>query len=118
MFDHYDTDDLIPSRYVILLDINMPRVNGLEVLKRVKMDGSFRSIPVIMLTTTDDDEEIDLCYEHGCNGYIVKYPDVQSALEKLWGFLQIDCVPKIHLKRNSDNTTKGQGMRTVYAQAH
>ena len=53
--------------YLILLDIQMPQMDGIEVLRRIKSEGSLRSTPVIMLTTTDDPREIEHCYELGCN---------------------------------------------------
>ncbi len=97
LFDHHSTSNLSLSRYIILLDICMPKINGIQVLKLIKSDEMLRSIPVIMLTTTDDDEDIDLCYKYGCNGYIVKSPGLSNVLEKLDGFLQVGRVPEVYL---------------------
>jgi CheY-like chemotaxis protein len=77
---------------VLLLDINMPRLDGIAVLKRLKGDPATRSIPVIMLTTTDDPVEVAACYELGCNLYITKpvgFEAFGQTLERLGRFLQI-----------------------------
>lgn len=57
---------------VILLDIKMPKVNGIEVLQRVKADPVTKTIPVVMLTSSAEDPDIKRCYELGANSYIVK----------------------------------------------
>ncbi len=77
---------------VVLLDINMPRIDGIEALRRIKAHPEMRRIPVIMLTTTDDPREIDRCYELGCNVYITKpvdYDGFIDAIRRLGLFLQI-----------------------------
>lgn len=66
---------------MLLLDIRMPRVDGVEVLKRLKSTPELRNLPVIMLTTTDDPREIKQCYELGCNCYITKPVDYQKFAE-------------------------------------
>src|SRR3954462_2121137 len=55
---------------LLVLDINMPRLDGVEVLRRLKADAATARLPVIVLTTTDDPREIRRCYELGCNIYI------------------------------------------------
>jgi CheY-like chemotaxis protein len=60
------------TNFVLFLDINMPKIDGLDVLKRIKQSESLKKTHVIMLTTTDDHEEIELCYNMGCSAYIVK----------------------------------------------
>lgn len=57
---------------VILLDLKMPKVTGMEVLKKVKSDPNLKSIPVVILTSSKEDPDIKLCYELGANSYIVK----------------------------------------------
>jgi len=77
---------------VILLDINMPRIDGVEALRQIKANPKTHRIPVIMLTTTDDPREIDRCYELGCNVYITKpveYEGFIDAIRRLGLFLQI-----------------------------
>ncbi len=71
------------TRYIIMLDIRMPKVDGKEVLAKVKSDESLKSMPVIMLTTTDDLDEIDRCYKLGCNFYIVKPADYNKFMESV-----------------------------------
>ncbi len=56
----------------ILLDLKMPRVDGMEVLRRVKADATLRTIPVVVLTSSKEDPDIKACYEMGVNSYIVK----------------------------------------------
>lgn len=57
---------------LVLLDINLPKVNGLEILKKIKQNDVLRIIPVIMLTTSDRDEEALKCYSFGANSFITK----------------------------------------------
>ncbi|AYR24395.1 response regulator [Herbaspirillum rubrisubalbicans] len=84
------------QQLVVLLDVNMPRVNGVEVLRRMKQEPATAAIPVIMLTTTDDPREIARCYEVGCNVYITKpveYDDFIEAVRRLGFFLQVVKLP-------------------------
>jgi CheY-like chemotaxis protein len=86
----------VTDMVLLLLDIKMPRVDGMEVLRRLKADPRTARIPVIMLTTTDDPREIERCYQLGCNVYITKPVDYQSfieAIHRLGLFLQIVQVP-------------------------
>ena len=81
--------------YLLLLDINMPRVNGIEVLRQIKHD-ELRKMPVIMITTTDNPREIELCYELGCSNYIVKpvnYGKFNDAFTHLGEFLHTVVFP-------------------------
>ena len=83
---------------VVLLDIEMPRLDGVEVLRQLKADPRTVKIPVIMLTTTDDPREIERCYGLGCNIYITKpvyYEVFHEALLQLGGFLQYVSVPSV-----------------------
>jgi len=80
------------TAHLLLLDINMPIMDGVEVLKRMKEDPVLREIPVIMLTTTDDPREIEQCYKVGCNVYVTKPVDFTrfaETLKRLGLFLQI-----------------------------
>jgi CheY-like chemotaxis protein len=82
---------------LILLDINMPRVDGVEVLRRLKGDPKTTRIPVIMLTTTDDPREIQHCYELGCSVYVTKpvvYEEFIEAIKRLGLFLTIVKLPR------------------------
>jgi len=57
---------------LILLDLNMPRVNGIEVLQRLKSDEHTKTIPVVVLTSSREDPDVQACYKLGVNSYIVK----------------------------------------------
>ena len=77
---------------LIVSDINMPRMDGVEVLRRLKADESLKEIPVMMLTTTDDPREVEACYRIGCNIYITKPVDFlkfSETLKSLGLFLQV-----------------------------
>ena len=87
-----------PQGFVLLLlDINMPRVDGVEVLRRLKADPITARVPVIMLTTTDDPREVERCYELGCSVYLTKpveYEGFIEAINRLGLFLQVVKVPR------------------------
>lgn len=81
---------------LLLLDINMPRVDGIEVLRQVKQDAELNRLPVIMLTTTDDPREIARAYDLGCSVYVTKpvaYDAFVEAVSRLGLFLQVVQVP-------------------------
>ena len=78
--------------YVILLDINMPRMDGIEVVTKIRQNTDTKGMPIIMLTTTDDPREVERCYQAGCSIYIVKPVDFSlfsENLRRLGLFLQI-----------------------------
>ncbi|HVL12415.1 MAG TPA: response regulator [Gemmata sp.] len=80
------------GQFLLLLDINMPRIDGVEVLRLLKADPRTAKTPVIMLTTTDDPREVERCYRYGCSVYITKplrYEDFVDALTRLGMFLEI-----------------------------
>jgi CheY-like chemotaxis protein len=81
---------------LILLDLNMPVLDGYQVLERIKADDRTRRIPVIVLTTTDDAREVARCYQLGCNVYVTKPVDYQQfseAIQKLGLFLSVVKLP-------------------------
>ena len=63
---------------IILLDLNMPKVGGIEVLRRLKADDKTNEIPVIVLTSSNEDPDIKTCYKLGVNSYVVKPVDFDS----------------------------------------
>jgi CheY-like chemotaxis protein len=82
--------------FLLLVDINMPRIDGVEVLRQLKADPKTALVPVIMLTTTDDPREVERCYQLGCSIYItkpVRYEDFVEALKRLGMFLEIVKLP-------------------------
>ena len=78
------------ARRLILLDLNMPRMNGIEFLRELRMDENLRSIPVIVLTTSNEDRDKVEAYNLNVAGYILKpvtfsnFVDVMSTLNKYW----------------------------------
>jgi CheY-like chemotaxis protein len=81
---------------LILLDLNLPDMTGLDILRQVKESRHLRCIPVVVLTTTDDTQEIKRCYELGCNVYITKpvnYENFAHAIRQLGLFFSVIQVP-------------------------
>ena len=81
---------------LILLDLNLPDMTGIDILKRVKESRYLKSTPVVVLTTTDDAIEIKRCYELGCNVYITKpvnYESFANAIRQLGLFFSVIQVP-------------------------
>jgi two-component system response regulator len=77
---------------VILLDLKMPKVNGLEVLERIRADVRTRAIPIVMLTSSKEDPDIKRCYELGVNSYVIKpveFDEFQKAISNLGLFWMI-----------------------------
>jgi CheY-like chemotaxis protein len=66
---------------VVLLDINLPKINGLEVLRQYKSSALIQKVPVIVLTTSAEDRDIDTAYQLGANSYIVKPVEFEKFLE-------------------------------------
>ena len=96
----YDKNNQGPEdqAYLLLLDINMPKVDGVEVLRKVKEDANFSKMPVIMLTTSDDDEKTQQCRELGCTAYIVKpveYDNFVATIGSIGLFLSVVVMPEI-----------------------
>ena len=85
-----------PTPLLVMLDLNMPVLDGYQVLERMKADERTKRIPVIILTTTDDTREVTRCYDLGCNVYITKpvdYRQFSEAIRKLGMFLSVVTVP-------------------------
>ena len=83
---------------LVLLDLNLPDMQGTDILKRLKADERLRRAPVVVLTTTDDKVEIDRCYDLGANVYITKPVDYESfagAIRQLGLFLSVMQAPEI-----------------------
>lgn len=94
----YFSDTNRAASCVVLLDIKMPRVDGVEVLRALKQNAATATTPVIMLTTTDDPREVERCYELGCNVYITKpveYDRFIEAVRRMGLFLQVIKVPRV-----------------------
>jgi two-component system, response regulator len=67
----------------VLLDIRLPKLNGLEVLDAIKKDERTRSIPVVMITSSNEDPDIKMAYALGANSYVVKPVDFDAFLEAM-----------------------------------
>jgi CheY-like chemotaxis protein len=85
--------------YLVLLDIRMPKVDGVEVLRQIKADKELCKLPVIMLTTTDDSREVERCHQLGCSVYIQKpvdYEKFAEAIRRLGLFVLLLLVPPVN----------------------
>ena len=98
MFNHADGPAL-NGPALVLLDLNLPDMSGTDILARIKAEGSpLKRTPVVVLTTTDDKQEIQRCYDLGCNVYITKpvnYESFAQAIRQLGLFLSVIQVPDI-----------------------
>ena len=86
-----------PRPGLILLDIKMPKADGYAVLEKIKADTQLRLIPVLMLTSTEDQVEVNRCYALGANSYVVKPvrdEDFQERIKSLGLFLDIVRLPE------------------------
>lgn len=88
-----------PGRaYLVLLDVRMPKVDGVEVLRQIKADPDLRKLPVIMLTTTEDSREVERCHELGCSVYVQKpvdYDRFAEAIRRLGLFVMLLLAPSL-----------------------
>ena len=83
LFNGQQSKAELASGYLVLLDIRIPKVDGQEVLRRIKSDARLKSLPVVMLTTTDDPREVQASYRMGCNAYLTKPVDYESFTEMI-----------------------------------
>jgi len=89
------------TAYLLLLDLMMPGVSGVEVLRQIKSHPELKRIPVFMLTSMDDPEGIDLCYNLGCSAYIIKPVDAKDfgeAVRKIGLYLTVAEIPPVRRK--------------------
>ena len=87
----------VGTALLVLLDLNLPDMSGIEILRQIKEDEHLRRVPVVVLTTTDDKLEIQRCYDLGCNVYITKpldYEAFATAIRQLGLFLAVMQVPE------------------------
>ena len=83
---------------MVLLDLNLPDMSGIDILAKIKNDPKLHRTPVVVLTTTDDKVEIARCYDMGCNVYITKpvnYESFSDAIRQLGLFLSVIQVPDV-----------------------
>lgn len=87
----WESGETLPA--VILLDLKLPRVDGLEVLRQIKAHEKLRGVPIVVLTTSADSQDVRRAYELGANSYIVKpvdfdkFVEVASQIEVYWTVL-------------------------------
>ncbi|KAF0111976.1 MAG: rcp3 [Chloroflexi bacterium] len=90
-FHRWDIGEPLPS--VILLDLKLPKVDGLEVLRQLKTHVMYRVIPVVVLTSSQEDRDINAAYELGANSYIVKpvdfdrFSEIVALIDTYWSAL-------------------------------
>jgi CheY-like chemotaxis protein len=83
--------------FLMLLDLNLPDMNGVDILAQIKADEKLKRAPVIVLTTTDDQREVQRCYDLGANVYITKpveYESFAQAIRQLGLFLSVIQIPE------------------------
>ncbi|HEY8034562.1 MAG TPA: response regulator [Methylobacter sp.] len=93
-----DFEDHPMNRCILLMDLNMPVMNGVELLRILKQDNKLRKIPVIILTSTDDQREIDECYSLGCNLYMpkpVEFNQFSEVIRQLGLMIGLIAVPSL-----------------------
>jgi CheY-like chemotaxis protein len=104
------SDENFPA--VMLLDIKMPKVSGIEVLRAIKSDPGLKYVPVVMLTSSREGPDLNECYELGANGYVVKPVDFSEffeavkALGKYWAVVNEPPVVDVHKGAGSANTVE------------
>ena len=84
---------------LILLDLNLPDMSGIDILQRIKTNTHTKRLPVVILTTTDDEREIQRCYDLGANVYITKpveYESFAHAIRQLGLFFSVIQIPETH----------------------
>ncbi len=82
---------------VILLDLNLPGIDGRDILEQLKEDKTLKEIPIVIFTTSSNPKDIEFCYQKGANGYLVKPMDVQELQKTIQAFvdywLQVNISP-------------------------
>lgn len=68
---------------VILLDLKLPKINGLEVLRRIKSDARLQTIPVVVVTSSAEDPDLEAAYELGANSYVIKPVQFEAFMETM-----------------------------------
>lgn len=95
LFGHgkYNNRNMEQHPRIVLLDLKLPKINGLEVLRVIKNDNTLRNIPVIVVTSSTENQDIKTAYELGANSYVVKpiefdtFVDAMSHLGLYWLFV-------------------------------
>ncbi|MBW4560141.1 MAG: response regulator [Mojavia pulchra JT2-VF2] len=85
--ENNENSHLPPRPSIILLDLNLPGIDGRDILERLKQDRSFKKIPIVVFTTSSNPKDIELCYQKGANGYLVKPMDAQELQKTIQAFV-------------------------------
>ena len=88
----YKSRNMEDKPRLILLDLKMPKVNGIEVLEKIRSDARTKTIPVVMLTSSKEDPDIKKCYDLGVNSYVIKpveFDEFQKVISSLGLFWMI-----------------------------
>ncbi len=97
LFGTANGDPAAGERHMVLLDLKLPRMSGFEVLRRIRADARTRYVPVVVLTTSDEERDLIQSYDLGANGYVRKpvdlneFRDAVRLLARYW--LLINCTP-------------------------
>lgn len=97
LLDPHGRQQSLTASYLILLDLNLPDMTGIDILAKLKADIHLRRSPIIILTTTDDQREIQRCYDLGANVYITKplnYDSFANSIQQLGLFLSVMQIPE------------------------
>lgn len=97
--DYFRSINTKNNQFLVLLDLNLPVISGYEIIKELREDTNTCNLPIIVLTTTDNEEEIDKCYSLGANLYLTKpiiFSDFAEAINKLGLMLKIIKVPQTY----------------------
>ena len=84
--------------YIVLLDIRMPGLSGIDVLRRLRADRKMDAVPVIMFSTSDDPGEVSLCYQLGCSAFVRKpidYQDFTQTMHRIADFIAMLLIPPL-----------------------
>jgi CheY-like chemotaxis protein len=93
-----DGDPRSHNKYILLLDLRMPKVSGFEVLRHLKSSPGLKTIPIIVLTTANTPQDIQRCHELGCALYVVKpveYESLVESIQRIGEFLKVIEVPQM-----------------------
>jgi CheY-like chemotaxis protein len=83
----YKDTEGVAKPSVILLDLNLPGIDGRDVLERLKQDGSLKEIPIVVFTTSSSPKDVEFCYQKGANGYLVKPMDADELQRTVQAFV-------------------------------
>lgn len=83
----YADPELYPHPSIILMDLNLPGTDGREILNQVKQDDNLKSIPIVVFTSSNNPKDIQACYLHGANSYMLKPMGIEALKHTIEDFL-------------------------------